>query len=403
MGETQKGLAVLEANLGFMACSIPISRWIAMNTVRIVSSRDALDALQGPWSQLSEGNLMRSWDLHRGWFEHFGRGDAVRTLVWTVEGVVTGILPLAETRHMLRGRTWMLSGGGKACLDEQGIIARPESQSDAAEAFARFLLESKDCDWDYLDLDGVRDDDVGIRELVSKLERFGAAAEQRPGFHCWDIVLSPNTEGSHHWPKRLRSMMKKAKQERAEGHFRIAVEQTAEGMRAALKTIEDLHQERWRDRGIHGCFSNESFGPYINDLIDRLAPRGNAFTALLHYGETPSAGAFGFITSDRLYIYVTCMNPQMGEQKPGWKLNGFLADFALQRGCQYVDFMRGDEIYKQRLGGEPHSQSRWLVSAPSLRGRLHRTLYETARGVKNLIRLPVPISQPMPTTETPIG
>jgi CelD/BcsL family acetyltransferase involved in cellulose biosynthesis len=165
--------------------------------------------------------------------------------------------------------------------------------------------------------------------------------------------------------------------------------------------MKSIHQSRWQDRGIHGCFSNESFSGFVRDLISQTCESGQSFITILRWRGTPAAGGIFFIDDTTMYIYLASMASNSSVQNPGWKLNGLLCDYALERGCRQVDFMRGDEDYKARMGAVPFAQERWMVSSPRFLGRVHRTLYRTAREIKHFITVPtVPpsVSEPVPTS-----
>ncbi|MFN9985159.1 MAG: GNAT family N-acetyltransferase, partial [Pirellula sp.] len=98
------------------------------------------------------------------------------------------------------------------------------------------------------------------------------------------------------------------------------------------------------------------------------------------------AGALSFVNGNTLSIYLTAMNPKHAEIKPGWKLQGFLINQAARNGLKYVDYMRGDEEYKQRLRCEPTQQQRWLIPSPRILGRVRKAVYETAKHLRNRLR-----------------
>jgi CelD/BcsL family acetyltransferase involved in cellulose biosynthesis len=172
--------------------------------------------------------------------------------------------------------------------------------------------------------------------------------------------------------------------------FEVNVPSTLEQALSELDVIKAMHQSRWESRGIDGCFSNPSFSKLVSDLIIENWPRAGSTIAVLRWDGIPAAGTICFHDASTWYVYVASMAPEFAERKPGWKLNGFLADLAILKGCTRMDFMRGDEIYKQRLGAKPTCQQRWLISSHKLRGRLQRVLYRTAREIKHYITLPTP-------------
>jgi CelD/BcsL family acetyltransferase involved in cellulose biosynthesis len=280
-------------------------------------------------------------------------------------------------------------GSGKACLDDLGIVAEPNNSVKVAKGFVDYLLRTRDLHWDYLLLEGIRPDDPGMLAFAEEFTRnYANAVERRSDHSCWAIELNPDQEGNHSWSKRLRSLMRKAREEHERGELEFQIASNIQDAITDLDMMESIHQARWQDRGIDGCFSNEPFANFTKDLLKETFEAGTTFVAILRWKEKPAAGAICFKDAETLYVYLASMSPEFPKEKPGWKLNGYLADYALRQGCKRLDLMRGDEEYKQRMGAIPSTQEKWMISSPKFWGRLHRTLYRTAREIKHFIRLP---------------
>ncbi|MFN6128545.1 MAG: GNAT family N-acetyltransferase [Planctomycetota bacterium] len=374
-----------------------------MSHVRLITDMRELERLAGEWQALSGSNLLRSWTFQRCWLEHFSTADAVRTLVAEENGKVIGIFPLVEERRLWTGRTLVNVGSGKACLDDLGIMANPDRAVDVARDFASYLLHSRELPWEYLDLDGIRISDPAMQAFAEVFSiNSPGSVERRKSPSCWVLPLQPDEDGFHRWPRRLRGRIREARSERQSGDLEVHIARTVHEACSELEVMKSIHQARWQDRGIHGCFSSEAFSGFVRDVVSQTCEAGHSFIAILRWRGTPAAGGIFFIDDTTLSIYLASMAPNTTVQNPGWKLNGLMADYALERGCRQVDFMRGDEEYKGRMGAVPFPQERWMVSSPRFLGRVHRTLYRTAREIKHFIKVPpaptVPpsVSQPAP-------
>jgi CelD/BcsL family acetyltransferase involved in cellulose biosynthesis len=77
--------------------------------------------------------------------------------------------------------------------------------------------------------------------------------------------------------------------------------------------------------------------------------------AFLDVGGTPAAAYWSFDYGNRLWVYNSGMNPAYAALSPGWVLVGRLIQWAIGAGRTEVDFLRGDEDYKFRLGGVERS------------------------------------------------
>ncbi len=84
----------------------------------------------------------------------------------------------------------------------------------------------------------------------------------------------------------------------------------------------------------------------------------------LNVGETPAAGAFCFDYADRLWVFNSGLDPRYRSLSPGWALMGHLIRSAAEEGKVEVDFLRGDEDYKYRLGGVARFVERITLTRP---------------------------------------
>jgi predicted N-acyltransferase len=87
-------------------------------------------------------------------------------------------------------------------------------------------------------------------------------------------------------------------------------------------------------------------------LVAEAAERGGWLQmAVLDVGGEPAFGYFNFDFDDRLWIYNSGFDPQHAALSPGWVLMGYLIQWAIEQGRKGIDFLRGGETYKYRLGG----------------------------------------------------
>jgi CelD/BcsL family acetyltransferase involved in cellulose biosynthesis len=101
-----------------------------------------------------------------------------------------------------------------------------------------------------------------------------------------------------------------------------------------------------------GRFLTPSMHETFHTLAREAAHGGWLRLELLTVDGRPAAGAFCFDYGGRLLIYNSGIDPALKGLSPGWALLGHLIQDAADEGKSAVDFMRGDEEYKLRLGGE---------------------------------------------------
>jgi CelD/BcsL family acetyltransferase involved in cellulose biosynthesis len=77
------------------------------------------------------------------------------------------------------------------------------------------------------------------------------------------------------------------------------------------------------------------------------------------------------------------MDPKAQEHRPGWMLNGECIKLALQAGKKRINFLRGDEEYKARLGADPTEQHRWVATSPRFWPRIRKSAIRTGVELRN--------------------
>jgi hypothetical protein len=79
---------------------------------------------------------------------------------------------------------------------------------------------------------------------------------------------------------------------------------------------------------------------------------GGIVDVLYGDGEVPAAAAFGFEDEDTYYLYNSAYEPDLADASPGIVLVASAIADAIDRGKTRFDFLKGDEVYKFRLGAE---------------------------------------------------
>jgi CelD/BcsL family acetyltransferase involved in cellulose biosynthesis len=362
---------------------------------------EPLASILRDWERLSHGAVMRrpSW-LLPWWFANQSN-HRLHVLVAYKNEEVVGMMPLVETQSAWTGCTLVFMGSGKACSDDVGILCDEQNNLSVAIAFLKFLFESPGCaKWDHLNLDGIREDNACMNLFAEQLTSIGNVAIQRKtGPNCWAASLEGGLDTYlNRLSKRARKILRDAKNECTLGNSSFQVASTLDQAQSFLREIAMLHQARWKERGIEGCFGAEPFSQFLNGAITDLwndpwqspvklnelaaTSTQRVHVALLKIQDQSAAGAICILDRDSLDIYLTGMNPQFADVRPGFQLLQGCIEHAIQLGCKRIDFLRGDEEYKERLGGQPSVQQRWIVPSARWSSRLRSVAYKTASGLK---------------------
>lgn len=376
-----------------------------------------LAKLKSDWDRLSQGALMQRHAWMSSWWLSHQDNYRPHVLVAARGGQVCGILPLAETRNTWTGRTLVFVGSGKVCSDDLGLICNEDDGIFLAEAFATFVANSLECcRWDHLNLDGVRDKNQHMQRFLRVLETLtGSSVEIKPSPCCWSASLHGGREAYlGRLSKRARKLLSNAHKEVNDGRSKFQLATTSKQASDFLRVIESLHQSRWKERGIDGCFSEKSFSDFLTTATSALwedawtetnskeencefqnRPQQRVQIGLLHIEGRPAAGAVCLLDRDALAVYLTGMNPEFAERRPGWQLLSQFIQHACELGCARIDFLRGDEEYKARLNATPTEQRRYVIASSRWSSQIRNTAYRAASNVKKWWNF-------TPTTQDPV-
>lgn len=336
------------------------------------------------------------------WWEAYQSSHALHVLVAYRGEQVCGILPLAETSMVATGRTLVLMGSGKVCSDDLGILVDESDRNEIADAFATWLVASPDCcRWDHLDLDGVRENNQTMKVFGQRLEALvGSQIERKASPNCWAASVEGGLDAYRsRLTKRARRIAREAESAISSGVGEFEVALTLDQALDSVDAIERMHQARWREQGIDGCFTTTAFRVFVKSAIRNMwnepwFPLENTsevigkigqqrvHVGLLRINGVTAAGCICYRDRDALAVYLTGMNIDLSDGRPGWMLNNCIINRAITLGCTRVDFLRGDEEYKKRLGGEPTVQQRWIVPANRLTSQVRNVAYRAAVRVK---------------------
>ena len=102
--------------------------------------------------------------------------------------------------------------------------------------------------------------------------------------------------------------------------------------------------------GPKGGFLTPELEAFFGDL---LAIPGARLDLLAGSGAAPVAAAFGFEDGPAYYLYNSAYDPGAAAASPGVVLLDLLVQRAVGAGLRRFDFLKGEETYKFRLGGQP--------------------------------------------------
>jgi CelD/BcsL family acetyltransferase involved in cellulose biosynthesis len=150
------------------------------------------------------------------------------------------------------------------------------------------------------------------------------------------------------------------------GRLHAEFAQTKDCALEHLRVVSQLHQSRWNSKGESGCVAAPCFEGFLGNLCTNLFDAGEWFSVVVRVDGQIAAGMIGAMRKPFLCTYMSGMNPSLSEHRPGILMNLASMSYAIENGYNKFDMMRGDEVYKSRLGAKSIPQYVWTAYAPRI-------------------------------------
>ncbi|MFN2149229.1 MAG: GNAT family N-acetyltransferase [Anaerolineales bacterium] len=334
--------------------------------IKFIHDEQTFHALAGDWDRLLENSVTRvPFLLHafqRTWWSTRGGGEWPTAELFLAlgqedDGEVSAIAPLFLARQADGEKALMLLGSVEIADVLDFIAAEGE-----LAGFIPALLEALESveGWDRLELSNLLEG-TPTRAVVRE------AARAR-GWSTEDIQLQPApyvTLGTS-WETYLEALDSKQRRElkrklRRADSYPVSVDWRLVDSGADLHDEIDAFLRLMAMDSQKENFLTESMRRHFHLLAEAAAAEGWLQLAVLDVAGEPAFGYFNFDFNGKLWIYNSGFNPNHASLSPGWVLMGHLIQWAIEQGRHEIDFLRGDEEYKYRLGGVDRFVTRLTV------------------------------------------
>ena len=353
---------------------------------------DASSLLNDPqrWNPLSGGVPFRMTQWLGPWWNTFG-DDHRSALVCVTDGdgSLRGILPLYRVGG---GRTLAMMGDGDACSDYMSLLARDQDRREIAMGMGRFLVDMADDPhdgWDTLDIDGAVEGDDAFRHFAQSLQTHGCRTHVESRMSVWRCVRGEDWAAhlKRHGKTQRRRMRRflESFDKYSEAEFSVA--DTVDQAQRDVADIIELHQRRWQDAGEPGSYADPMFREFIQAMVAEFTRSGRSWITTMRWNGRVIAGELNLLGDDQvMYSYSTGYDVEHSDIEPGRIMCIAGLHHMYESDIIAVDFMRGDEFYKQRFCNESRRLYRLRCFAPAWRNRIRATAVRAGFGVKQWVR-----------------
>lgn len=312
------------------------------------------DDLKSEWNDLlnriSINNIFYTWEWQSTWWEAYHPGE-ILVLVCRHDGKLVGIAPLfiADTEE---GRSVRIIG----CVDVTDYLdfIVDKDHTDAVYSkFVDYFVNRRDI-FDVLDFCNIPQNSVTNTILPELLQQSGFDSNLRQQEVCPVINLPDN------WGDYLSLLDKKQRHE---------VRRKLRRVNGAMGEVDWYIVDEQHDLGGEvACFmhlmaasdpekaeflKDDQHVKFFKSIVPLMQQQGWLQLSFLTVDDERVAGYINFIYDNRVLVYNSGLNHEdYGQLSPGIVLLAYNIQYAIEQGYESYDFLRGDEIYKYRMGGQ---------------------------------------------------
>ncbi len=317
--------------------------------------REELARLQPEWVQLLEQQpepvpfQHPAWQ--RVWLQEFQDGRDLLLLSVRDGETLVGVAPL------IRDGDRISFVGHYSICDYMDFVIAPDQGRDVFDAI---LTELKDEAWSQLDLRGIRAGSTTLTELTAVAASAGLRVEQE------EEAVAPRVDLPDDWEEYVSSLAKKNRHElrrklrnlQAEGDLHLQTYTSPEDVEVHLPILLRFMVDSRQDKA---SFMSEQMGLFFHKATQALAEEDLIKLYELELDGKPVASVLCFDQGGQLYLYNSGYDPEYAQMSVGIASKALCLQAAIEEGKHCIDFLRGDEDYKYRLGGKNQQIYRLVI------------------------------------------
>lgn len=312
------------------------------------------DLLKSEWNDVLGrapiNNIFYTWEWHSTWWDAYQPGELL-VLACREDGKLVGIAPLFIADEE-QGKVVRIIG----CIDVTDyldFIVDKDHVEAVYTAIAQYFANNRDT-FDVLDFCNIPEASVTNQVLFEALKQAGFETQMEQQEVCPIIPLPDD------WGGYLSLLDKKQRHE---------VRRKLRRIHGAQEEIDWYIVDESHDLGGEiACFmhlmaaSDPEKAEFLRDkqhvkffknIVPLMLERGWLQMNFLTVGDERVASYINFIYDNRVLVYNSGLDHQeFGQLSPGIVLLAYNIQYAIEHGYSTYDFLRGNETYKYRMGGQ---------------------------------------------------
>lgn len=347
------------------------------------------DRLRRAWDRWPKSSPMQSYAWLSTWFDIVPDETLAEPCLVVVrrDEEPIGLAPFYVDMNAVGMRTLRCLGDGNVCSDHASLLIRPGEEAPVVEAIAAWMRRGHGRLWDVVRFESIDAEASPLRELWGKFGDEESVRLEPAAPACWTVELPETVEQyfaelSRNHRKRCRRWWREYFES---GRARASVYRREE-MARGWDELERLNRARRETVGDRSAFLDRRFQRFHREVLPLLATEGAAELQGLTLDGRTAAVEYLLKHERTLYCYQSGMDPTVGEGVGPGNLS-LLAMFcrAIEEGYRRVDFLRGDESYKQHWNAVRRPCTDLYAASASWAGRadvLRRRAMDWARSLR---------------------
>lgn len=327
----------------------------------------AFDTLEAEWTDLLAKSANDTFFLtpgfQRTWWRNIGEGELL-LLTAREDDDLLGVAPLFVTSKTSEPITLQTVG----CVDVSDYLdwaTHRGREEGVLSAFLAFLAEPGGPSWDVIDLCNIHRDSPTLQILPGLAEAQGWSTQVEIQEVCpvvdlpgtWDDYLVILRKKDRH---ELRRKTRRAEATEGIDWFIVGPEhQLADEVESYLELMAKSSPDKAE-------FLTPAMRKFFHELCQLNFDAGWLQLSFLEAEGRRLASYVSFVYNNRVLVYNSGLD---WEADPGFGagivLTGYLVNHAIEEGREAFDFMRGNERYKYRFGGQDVTVHRVEISKGS--------------------------------------
>lgn len=320
------------------------------NCMRYKVTKENFSGLEELWRLSRNGENFLRWPTVfilpqwlQGWWNTLGKESELHLLTVKDRDVILGAAPLVK-----RGDTAYFAGSPEVC-DYMDFIACPGQEKYFFASILQYLEEGGTTKIELHSLPGSSPTLYWLEEIAGERSLFFEKRQEAVSIGLglpgnWEAYLSALGKKQRHEVRRKLRRMKEA------GEYRFRIMEGEQGLQYL-----SIFMEMFKSNYTKKVFLTPPVEKFFISSVKGALQTGVMKMGLLELEGRPAAAVLLFDYQNDIFLYNSAYNPEFKGLSVGLISKLLTIKESIRLGRGFFDFLKGEEEYKCRLGGRPHS------------------------------------------------